>query len=314
VNLRATAEWVMKPHARFVPEAERPARPGGEPDFAQEVLAGLANLPKRTPGRWLHDAAGAALFDAVTRLPEYYLVRTECLILQRCAAEIAALAGAGASVLEAGPASAARTQLLLAALDRPACHALVCPVVADFARLARVPQRAQPGARVLVFLPGSAIGGLEPHDAVALLRHAGRIAGASGVLVLGADATQDPSALLPAYDDPQGVNAAFNKNLLVRMNRELDADFDIGAFRHAARFDTRQRRVEMHLVSRCEQWVRVAGRRIHFDQGESIHTDSAYKHGLLRIQSIASGAGWSQRQMWTDAGARFGVHVFERMA
>jgi L-histidine Nalpha-methyltransferase len=304
----------MKPHTRFVRDAARQVAPSSEPDFAQDVQAGLSSTPKRIPGRWLHDEAGAALFDAITQLPEHYLLRTECLILQRCASEIAALARPRASVLESGHVSSPRTRLLLAALDQPACCTPVCPVVADFARLARLPQPTEAGGRAVVFLPGSTIGQLEPGDAVALLRHAGRLAGARGLLVLGADATQDPSALLPAYDDPQGVNAAFNKNLLVRMNRELDADFDIDTFRHAARFDTRQRRVEMHLVSRCEQWVRVAGGRVHFDQGESIHTENAYKHSLLRIQSMASGAGWSQRQMWTDAGARFGVHVFERIA
>jgi uncharacterized SAM-dependent methyltransferase len=248
-------------------------------------LEGLSRRPKSIPGKWLYDDAGLVLFEQIMRLPEYYPTRTEALILRQCAGEIAALAGPGARGIETeiGSGAIARTPLL----------------------------RATDGRHVM-FFPGTTIGNLAPDDLQALLARLARTAGPRGLLVLGADPTQDPSLLLPAYDDAQGVTAAFNKNLLLRMNRELGADFDPGTFRHAARYDTRQRRMEMHLVSRREQWVRVAGQRFHFEQGESIHTESSYKHGLARIEALAAGAGWVQRQLWTDACVRFGVHVFER--
>jgi dimethylhistidine N-methyltransferase len=237
-------------------------------------------------------------------------------------------------LVELGSGSSHKTPLLLTALEAPACYVPVDistqfleesvnalqlrfpslpmhPVVADFTELSALPLQAHATARRVVFFPGSTIGNLAPDEAVDLLRQIARVAGSGGLLVVGADATQDPTLLLPAYDDAQGVTAAFNKNLLVRMNRELGADFDVDTFDHAARFDPRRHRVEMHLVSRREQWVRVAGERFHFDLGESIHTENSYKYGLLRIQSMASSAGWTQRQMWTDADARFGVHVFE---
>lgn len=319
---------------RQAPRAAVNPHPACESAFARDVLVGLSQAQKSTPCTWLYDRVGSELFEQITQVPEYYPTRTEILILRSCASEIGALAGSGASLIELGSGSSHKTPLLLSALDAPACYVPVDisarfleesaralrprfpalpihPVVADFTQLGDLLLLAGVGARRVVFFPGSTIGNLAPDKAVELLRRVARLAGSGGLLVLGADATQDPALLLPAYDDAQGVTAAFNKNLLVRMNRELGADFDVDTFRHAARFDTRQRRVEMHLVSRREQWVSVAGERFHFDQGESIHTESSYKHGLLRIQSMAGHAGWTQRQMWTDAHARFGVHVFE---
>lgn len=325
----------MRPQARLAPRAEFALSPAFDPAFAHDVLAGLSQREKSIPCIWLYDRAGSELFERITQLPEYYPTRTETLILRHSAGAIAELAGEGVCLVELGSGSSTKTPLLLSALAAPACYVPVDisagfldasvralqalfpalpmhPLVADFTRLRALPAQADASARRAIFFPGSTIGNLAPGGAVDLLRRIARLAGSGGMLVLGADATQDPSLLLPAYDDAQGVTAAFDKNLLVRMNRELDADFDVASFRHAARFDTRQRRVEMHLVSRREQWVRVAGRRFHFAQGESIHTESSYKYGPLRIRSMAASAGWTQRQLWTDAYARFGVHVFER--
>lgn len=327
----------MRTQACLAPRADFALSPAFDPAFAHDVLVGLSLRQKSIPCTWLYDRTGSELFARITQLPEYYPTCTETLILRHSAAAIAELAGASVCLVELGSGSSAKTPLLLAALDAPASYVPVDisaefldasvralqaqfpalpmhPLVADFTRLRALPAQAAAGARRAIFFPGSTIGNLAPGGAMDLLRRVARLAGPGGMLILGADATQDPSLLLPAYDDPQGVTAAFNLNLLVRMNRELDADFDVAGFRHAARFDTRQRRVEMHLVSRRGQWVRVAGQRFHFAQGESIHTESSYKHGPLRIQAMAAGAGWTQRQMWTDAHARFGVHVFERTA
>ena len=274
------------------------------------------------------------MFEQITQTPEYYPTRTEILILRHCVAEIGAQAGAGVCVIELGSGSSHKTPLLLDALDSPAGYLPVDisaqyleasvralqrrypalpmhPWVADFTRLDGLPVGIDGGARRLVFFPGSTIGNLTPDGAVGLLRRVAKLAGRGGLLLLGADATQDPSVLLPAYDDAQGVTAAFNLNLLERMNRELGADFDVGGFGHCARFDPRLRRVEMHLVSRRAQWVRVAGGRFHFGLGESIHTENSYKFEFAQIQSLASLAGWSRRRWWTDADARFGVHLLE---
>lgn len=302
----------MRTNMQFARRHDLPACPAFDTAFAHDVLAGLSSDHKSIPGRWLHDARGSALFERITDAPEYYPARSEMLILRNCAAEVAALAGPGAGLVELGRGACRGAALLLAALQAPACHVPV-DLAADFAPLDRLPAEVRAAGRA-VFFAGSTIGSLAPDPALDLLRRLARLAGPDSLLVLGADATQDPSLLLPAYADAQGRTAAFNQNLLLRMNRELGADFDVDSFRHAARYDTRQRRMELHLVSRREQWVQVAGRRFHFDAGESIHTDSAYKYGLLRIQSMASSTGWSQRQLWTDAHARFGVHVFERTA
>ena len=184
------------------------------------------------------------------------------------------------------------------------------PLVADFTRPLTLPPAGV--GRRLVFFPGSTIGNFAPDEAVALLQRIGRAAGEHALLVVGADATQDPAVLLAAYDDAQGVTAEFNRNLLVRINRELRADFDLAAFRHEARHDAALRRVEMHLVSLRAQSVQVLGRRFHFEAGESIHTENSYKHGVLHLQRLASRAGWSQRAVWMDADARFALHAFER--
>lgn len=324
----------MRTNVQLAPRAAADPLPTLDTAFTRDVLAGFSRQHKSIPCTWLYDRRGSELFESITAVPEYYPTHTEILILHSCAAEIGALAGPRASLIELGSGSSHKTPLLLEALDQPACYVPIDisaqfleesvsalqarfpslpihPVVADFQQLGALLLNAEAGERRVVFFPGSTIGNLAPDEAVDLLRQVARLARTGGLLVLGADATQDPALLLPAYADAQGLTAAFNKNLLVRMNRELAADFDVDSFCHEARFDSQQHRVEMHLVSRCEQWVQVAGERFHFDRGESIHTENSYKYGLLRIQAMARSAGWAQRQMWTDAHARFGVHVFE---
>jgi len=317
------------------PAAIASAPPDAAAEFARDVLAGLSGQRKSIPCTWLYDHRGSELFEQITQLPEYYPTRTETWLLERCAGEIAALAGARASVVELGSGSSRKTPLLLAALDEPACYmpidisaqflaesvaplrerfpALrIVPRVADFTRLGPLDGLAR-GGRRLVFFPGSTIGNFVPDAAVALLERIGTALGCGTLMVVGADATQDPAVLLPAYDDAQGVTAAFNKNLLVRINRELGADFSASAFRHQARFDTQHRRVEMHLVSEYTQRVTLLGRSFRFAAGESIHTENSYKYGIVRFQALAQHAGWVHRQMWMDGRSRFALHVLERM-
>jgi L-histidine N-alpha-methyltransferase len=321
----------LRPPAFQPPSLPRAAQ-AHDLGFARDVLAGLAAPAKHLSGSWLYDPRGSALFETVSEAPAYYPTRTEILILRACVAQIAELAGPGATVIELGGGSRRKTPLLLAALDAPALYMPVDisaqslqesvrelrlqfpqlpmqALVADFTRPLSLPARRD-GRRV-VFLPGPTIGKFAPELALQLLQQIGEAAGPGALLVLGADATQDPAVLLPAYDGAQGLTAAFNKNLLVRINRELGADFDPDAFRHEARFDALRRRVELHLVSECDQRVWLLGRCISFAAGESIHTDNSYKHGTMRLEALAGRSGWSPRQLWMAANSQFAVHVFE---
>ncbi len=326
---------VFEPAARAA--AAAPATSGVDPAFARDVLAGLSMQHKSIPSTWLYDHRGSELFEQITTLPEYYPTRTETWILERCAAQIAAEAGRGAIVVELGSGSSRKTPLLLQALEAPSGYVPIdisaqfldesvqalarrfpalpmWPVVADFTRLNTLPvlSRGAPGGRRLVFFPGSTIGNFVPEAAVGLLERIGQAVGRGALLVIGADATQDRDVLIPAYDDAQGVTAAFNKNLLLRINRELEADFSPSAFRHEARWDAQQHRIEMHLVSEYTQRVTVLGHAFRFAAGESIHTENSYKHGIVRFQALARRAGWTQKQLWMDAQSRFALHVLER--
>jgi L-histidine N-alpha-methyltransferase len=305
--------------------------------FARDVLAGLAQPHKSIPCTWLYDHRGSELFERITRVPEYYPTRNETWILERCAAQIAQLAGPHATVIELGAGSGRKTPLLLDALEAPAAYVPIDisaqflaesvatlrarfpsldiePVVADFTRLTALPQvvqRRQTG-RCVVFFPGSTIGNFTPEQAIGLLDRVGQAAGRDALLVIGADSTHDPAVLIPAYDDREGVTAAFDLNLLARINRELGADFNLSAFRHEARWNAAEQRVEMHLVSLYTQRVTLLGRSFRIAVGESIHTESSYKYGLVKFQAIAHRAGWSHRQLWMDGQSRFAVHVLER--
>jgi L-histidine N-alpha-methyltransferase len=312
------------------------------PSFEREVLAGLAQAQKTIPSIWLYDHRGSELFEQITCLDEYYPARNELQIFRSCAHEMAAAAGPRAIVIELG-GSSRRTRLLLDALDTPQAYLpidisgqflresvadlpslyaglRVLPIVADFTRIESLPELAMlragggdPGRRV-VFLPGSTIGTFTPDAAVALLRRIRRLVGPDALLIVGADSTQDRALLIPAYDDREGVTAEFNLNLLVRINRELTANFDLDAFRHEARFDAQHRRVELHLVSCRAQRVSVLGRRFDFRAGESIHTESAHKYSLPAFQQLAARAGWVHAQRWIDGQARVAVHVLEPIA
>jgi L-histidine N-alpha-methyltransferase len=305
--------------------------------FARDVIAGLTKRTKSVPSTWLYDHRGSELFEDITELPEYYPARAEVRILERFAPEFGALAGPRATVVEFGSGSSRKTPLLISALDRPSLYVPVDisaqfmmesvgalknvfprlpvqPVIGNFTTMAQLSLPPADHGRHIGFFSGSTIGNFTPDAAANLLARFGRLLGPGSLLLVGADGTQDPARLLPAYDDSRGVTAAFNRNLLLRINRELAGQFDLEHFRHEARWDAYDRCVEMHLVSRRPHSVEVLDRSIWFADGESIHTESSYKFGPLRFQAIARSAGWNTRRVFSESASQFNVYLLERPA
>jgi dimethylhistidine N-methyltransferase len=310
-----------------------PGRVAGGGQFLADVLAGLRRPQKELPCKYLYDAAGSRLFDQICELPEYYPTRTETGILRRHAGGMGAALGAGCQVVEYGSGSSTKTRLLLDALPRPAAyvpvdisgdhlHAAarrlaqqvpdipVSPVVADFTRRFAVPPLAPPLVRRAAFFPGSTVGNFRPPAAARLLRQMADLVGPGGLLLIGVDLKKDVGVLEAAYDDPAGVTAAFNLNLLHRINRELGGDFDPAGFRHRARYCPEAGRVELHLVSQWDQTVRVAGNVFHFAAGEAVHTEDSHKYAPAEFAELAGRAGWRPVQTWTDDRRWFGVQLF----
>jgi L-histidine N-alpha-methyltransferase len=301
-----------------------------DPDLAAHVLHGLARPQKALPSRFLYDARGSALFEQITTLDEYYLTRTEIGLLERHAGDMAALAGARASVIEFGSGSSRKVPILLRALEEPAAWVPIdidegtlaqsvrdmrarfpelrlVPIHADFMEPVALPD-GELSANRIGFFPGSTIGNFRPHEALAFLRRVGATLGRSGAMIIGVDRKKDLSTLLSAYDDADGVTAAFNRNILVRINRELGADFDADAFAHEARYDIDRGRIEMHLVARTPQRVRVLGRTFLFDAGESIHTEVSCKYTIEEFRLLARAAGWQPVESWSDPRDWFAIH------
>lgn len=316
---------------RATSRAPRPPRSR----FALDVLEGLGQRRRRIPCTHLYDRRGSQLFEQITELPEYYLARTEIALLKQCAGAIAEAAGPRATLIELGSGPRRRTPLMLAALDRPSAyipidvseqvlaevvaplaaslpHVAVAPVAANFTELQALPLPREGGRRI-VFFPGGTIGNLTPEDASKLLERMGRLVGLDALLVVGVDHTRDPAALVAAYDDRAGITAAFNKNLLRRINRELAGTFALDGFRHLACFNAAEPRVEMHLVATRAQRATVLGHGFEFAPGESIHTGNAYKPSLFQFLALAHRAGWAQRQLWMGAAAGYAVHVLENV-
>jgi L-histidine Nalpha-methyltransferase len=301
--------------------------------FRADVLRGLHRRHKRLPCKYFYDAAGSRLFDAICRLSEYYPTRVELNLLREHAGEMAKRLGPKVALIEYGSGSSVKTRLVLDALDHPAAYLpvdisrehlltsaeklaadypglIVRPVCADFTRNVKLPADLPIGARRVVYFPGSTIGNFGPRPATRLLRGMARLIGPGGGVLIGADLKKDARVLEAAYDDAAGVTAAFNRNLLERINRDLQGSFDIQAFRHHALYNPKFGRVEMHLISTRPQTVRVAGERIDFAEGESIHTESSYKFTLQGLHALAARAGPRARQDWTDPRRWFSVSYF----
>jgi dimethylhistidine N-methyltransferase len=315
---------VRKPRgALVVNDAERA--------FFDDVLAGLSEQPKRVPPKYFYDHVGSQLFQRITALPEYYLTRIETGILQTRAGEIAKLIPPDAALLEFGAGSAAKTRILLRAapqvsayvpvdisgaflaaetaqLQREMPDLRVLPVEADFTRPFSLPSLLSNGPRI-GFFPGSTIGNFEPHEADEVLRHAAALLGPGALFIVGVDLVKDADVLAAAYNDEAGVTAAFNLNLLTRINRELGGGFDLGGFRHRAWYNCEQRRIEMHLVSLVRQRVRACGKSFDFRRDETIHTENSYKYTVESFRSRALSAGWTSATTFVDAQNYFSVHV-----
>lgn len=299
-------------------------------DMRSEILGGLAASPKILRPKYFYDERGSKLFDAICELPEYYLTRTELGIMEASAADMANVLGARVLLVEPGSGTSMKTRLLLdklhwpcayvpvdisrehliAAADRmnryyPALEVL--PVCADFSQSFALPAPRLPAARTVVYFPGSTIGNFEPAAAVALLKQLQQLAGRKGALLIGVDLNKDRGVLEAAYNDAAGVTAAFNLNLLTRLNRELNGDFKLERFQHRAPYNQAEGRIEMHLISLDDQTVHIAGETVRFGAGEAIVTEYSYKHTLPGFTALAAQAGWSVRKVWTDERRWFSV-------
>jgi len=301
--------------------------------FAADVVAGLTVTPKRLPPKYFYDQAGSELFERITTLPEYYPTRCELDILHAHAKDIAALIPDGAALIEFGSGASTKTRIVLRAaklaayvpvdisaefldvqvntLKREFPEVAMLPVAADFSQTFALPVAAQSMPRT-GFFPGSTIGNLEPHEAAAFLRQAGRILGPRASFIVGVDLIKDEKVLHAAYNDRQGVTAQFNRNLLTRINRELGAKFNLASFEHHAFYNRERSRIEMHLASLKRQRVTVCGERLEFRAGETIHTENSYKYSIESFGAIARGAGWTPVAVWTDKDNYFSVQVLTR--
>lgn len=303
-------------------------------DFGRDVQIGLTAERKWLPPRWFYDELGSSLFDAICFLPEYYVMRAEAELLTTHQREIVDAFGANVRLVELGSGAARKTRILLdpltarspaleyvpvdvdaAMLERSGRellvdypHLRVTAICSDFTRpsvpLAKLARHR--GRTVVLFL-GSTIGNLDPEAAVAMLRDLRSSLAPGDALFLGADLRKSRAILEPAYDDPLGITAAFNRNLLVRMNRELDARFDLDSFAHRAFYDETHGRIEMHLVSTNAQRVEIGalGLTVDFAAGESIHSESSYKHDAATLAALAEASGFAIYRTWTDANSWF---------
>jgi dimethylhistidine N-methyltransferase len=296
----------------------------------QEVLRGLRSPQKELPCKLFYDRIGSELFEQITSLDEYYPTRAELRIMRACAAEIAARLGPNCLLIEYGSGSSTKTRLLLDQLERPAAYVpidisrelleesaaelmrayrglRVIPVSADYTTPLELPAGLPPHARRIAYYPGSTIGNFVPEDARRFMARMADVCGRGGGLLIGVDLKKDPLMLHRAYNDALGVTAAFNLNILVRLNRELGANFAVERFRHYAFYNPVFARVEMHLVSLEEQTVRVVDTDIHFERGESIWTEASYKYAPKEFAELAAAAGWHVDQVWTDDRGLFSV-------
>jgi len=298
--------------------------------FAKDVVAGLSQQPKKLSPKYFYDEKGSKLFEQITLLPEYYPTRTELRILRDRGAEIAAAIPPNAALVEFGAGATTKVRLLLqncsfgayvpvdisgdflngqaSALREDFPNLAVYPVTADFTTPFDLPPEVKDMPKV-GFFPGSTIGNFDPHEARAFLRSARAILGDGATLIVGVDLEKDERVLHDAYNDAAGVTGKFNLNVLARINRDLGGNFDLSGFRHSAIYNHARHRIEMHLISRKAQTVRILGHKATFRSGETIHTESSYKYSIERFAALARSSGWAPRATWTDPDGMFSVHA-----
>ena len=300
-------------------------------DFEAEVLAGLTASPKTLPPKFFYDETGSGLFDAICRTPEYYPTRTESAIIRDNVEAIARAIGRGCLLVEPGSGNSAKVRDLLGPLEpcaympmdiskaflkkeaRKLAHEFpwldVYAVCSDFTVSMDIPLSPN-GVHRVAFFPGSSIGNFEPADAVRFMANIREMVGARGGLLIGVDMKKDPAILNAAYNDAAGITAAFNLNLLTRINRELWADFNLDRFAHKAFYDEERGRIEMHLESLQDQTVTVAGQPIRFRAGETIHTENSYKYTPGEFSALAAEAGFTLDARWQDESGLFSLFYF----
>lgn len=315
-------------------QASKPA-PVSSPDFRESVVQGLDAPSRNLPSKFFYDEIGSALFDRICELDEYYPTRTESQIMVTHAAAMASKIGDEVRLIEYGSGSSLKTRVLLDHLADPityvpvdisAGHLIrtadqlaseyprieVTPIVADFTKKFALPEPKVGTNRNCIYFPGSTIGNFSPWSAVELLDSMAEIAGPEGGMLIGFDLQKDIDVLERAYNDAKGVTAQFNKNLLQRINRELGADFDLAQFEHLAFYNRPAARIEMHLVSQCEQSVTIGCERFQFGWGESIVTEYSHKYTVEGFAELASEASWRCEDVWTDPNRHFAVMHLER--
>ena len=302
-------------------------------DFLEQALAGLTSTPRTLPSKFFYDERGSDLFQQICELPEYYVTRTETEILRRYMPEMAASIGANAEIVGFGTGAGIKTRMLLEQLENPIAYVPVdiskqrltesaealaremptlevLPVCADYLQSLQLPTPTRQPEHIAVFFPGSTIGNMEPHVARDFLKRVARLCGHSGGLIIGVDLQKPRNILEAAYNDGAGVTAAFNLNLLVRANRELGADFDLGRWRHRAIYNGKDSRIEMHLLSEGAQVVHLGERQFHFADGEKIITEFSYKHTIEGFTALAASAEFLPPRFWTDEKKFFAVFHF----
>ena len=303
-----------------------------DPAFRADVLAGLARRPRAIQARWFYDRRGSELFEAITQAPEYYPTRTETAILARACPEVAGIAGTGRAVVEFGSGSSTKTPILLRAVA-PSAYVpidisgeflrdasrtlsaafpglLVLPFEADFTAPLTLPRAIERAPR-LGFFPGSTIGNLIPARAVDLLRSMRVSLGEGAMLLIGMDRIKDAGVLVAAYDDAGGVTAAFNLNLLLRINRELEGTIPPDAFRHRAVWNDERARIEMHLEAVRDAVFSVDGQAFVMAAGETIHTENSHKYGPRDARVLLRSGGWTPLAEWTDPDGLFAIYLAE---
>ena len=302
-------------------------------DLLSDVIAGLSSNPRTLPCKYFYDEQGAALFQKICELPEYYITRTEIDILDRHRGEIASQLGPNIELIGLGTGAGTKTRILIEALERPAAYIPVdisekqlrkstarfqkifptleiLPVCADYLQPVVLPSPRHKAARNVVYFPGSTIGNFEPNEALEFLRRIAKVSGQGGGLLIGVDLQKNQNVIEAAYNDKAGVTAQFNLNLLTHINRETGANFDLNQWKHRAIYNAEAGRIEMYLISETDQTVRIKDQQFHFRAGEKVLTEHSYKHTPEGFIALARQAGFDFVKLWTDEARLFGVFYF----